>query len=97
MGSAWVMEHDRDYIPAQQISKDRLALTPGLRYSSVRHDLRTSGHRASLFVVGLSYLQLRSELHQMAAAQYVHSSRGSITSMAKLCTANGGDESRLRG
>jgi hypothetical protein len=47
-------------IMSQQQSKGRLAscLPPGARYSSVRHDLRTSGRRASL-LVRLSYLHLR--------------------------------------
>jgi hypothetical protein len=62
-------------IMSQQQSKGRLAscLPPGARYSSVRHDLRTSGRRASL-LVRLSYLstsQMRSELHQMAAGRRV--------------------------
>jgi hypothetical protein len=69
MGNAWVMGHDCN-IPAIRGPE---SLPPGVRYSSVRHDLRTSGRVGRPFFgkAKVSTFQMRSELHQIAAGRRV--------------------------
>ena len=93
MGSAWVMGHDRIVIPEARASH--------LVFGTALCDMicgRPAVGRPFFGEAKLSTDAIRATSDgSRQAGRQVHSSRGSITSMANLSTANGDDESRQRG
>lgn len=90
MGCAWVMGHDRNIIPEARASH--------LVFGTALCDMiygRPAVWRPFFSEAKLSTDAIRATSHgSRQAGRQVHSSRGSITSMANLFTANGDEASR---